>query len=118
MSTKREVSTQVRKLETGYNCMGHVWLGSSDRCVAAVFDTGATRGTIDKAFLQSLVLDPATEDCIVAVQPIQKMPCRGMSNKLTEYVENVVSLRISFRENSLGRSVDKVMEFLVFPDSN
>ena len=52
-STGERVQVQARKMASGYNCKAYVWLGRSDLFVLAVFDTGATRGSIDFEFLKT-----------------------------------------------------------------
>ena len=48
---KRALETfEVRKLPAGYNCRGFVWIGAAR--VSALFDTGATRNSIDKGYLR------------------------------------------------------------------
>ena len=78
------LAIQGRRMDPGYNSRGYCWIGGTDLAVEAVFDTGATRGNIDKAFLQSLMMDPATEDCVLAINDIEETQCVGMSSHYTQ----------------------------------
>ena len=42
------VGMQRRKLTVGYNCRGVVWLGPTTTSVETVFDTGGSKGSIDR----------------------------------------------------------------------
>ena len=44
----------------GYNCKGYVWIG--DQQIRALWDTGATRNTIDRDFLKKLMQDTKKKD--------------------------------------------------------
>ena len=47
------VACQTRKMSSGYNCKAYVWNGRTDFHVLTVFDTGATRGSVDSEFLKN-----------------------------------------------------------------
>ena len=49
----------------GYNCKGYVWIG--DQQVRALWDTGATRNTIDREFLLKLLNDKDSKEKVVKV---------------------------------------------------
>ena len=48
----------VAELGPGYNCKGVVWVGQA-RC-AAVFDTGSTRNSIGRRYLEALLKKRST----------------------------------------------------------
>ncbi len=66
-------SIQTAKLKKGYNCVGNVWIG--DARIEAVFDTGATRNSIDESLLNPLVEHDRTKHAVHDVANIQPQPC-------------------------------------------
>ena len=54
----------------GYNCKGYVWIGDSQ--IRALWDTGATRNTIDREFLLKLLADEDSRNKVVKVIPLEK----------------------------------------------
>ena len=47
----------------------------------AVFDTGATKGSIDRDYLKNLVKDPTTENAVIKLEEIEPIPCQGMARE-------------------------------------
>ena len=75
-----------------------VWFGNSDYSVEAVFDTGATRGSVDKEFLKALMLDASTAPSVLKLNKIDPIPCQGMDRNGIAYIDTVTVVRVSFRE--------------------
>ena len=107
----------LRRLTPGYNCRAHVWMGTSGVNVEAVFDTGSTRGSIDKEFLKSLLSDPLSEAAIVHVESIEPITCQGMDRDRVTEINSVAVLRNSFRGEG-GRRIECGLELMVFPQSS
>ena len=106
-----------RTFDSGYNCRAAVYLGRSDEPWETVFDTGSTRNAVSAEFLHELAVDPRNDlrQSILKVWSIKKLSCVGMEADRSTQVEKAVTLRITFREHGIGRSVTQDLDFMVFP---
>ena len=95
---------------------GVVLLGSSNVAVEAVFDTGGTRGSVSKEWLERIAADPATCDSILAFEEVNPIPCVGMDGDRVTYCHHVATLAISFIGD--GRRVTVDLDFVVYPNSS
>ena len=69
--TTYDTSLDVISLPDGYNCKAHCWLGAAR--TVAVWDTGACRNGIQKAYLEALLREPRTAGAveeIIDVTPV------------------------------------------------
>ena len=80
-------------LPNGYNCRGDVYLGDSR--TSTVFDTGATRGSIDSDFLKTLTKRPETECEVLDFWSIGSAPCQGMSQSNQVEIKHMRKIRLS-----------------------
>ncbi len=87
----------------GYNARACTWIGPYS--VDTVFDTGATRNSIDHEFLSQLALDPAREACIQDICDFDEpLECSSMQQSSTFEITKAVKLRLTFREGAIQDS--------------
>ena len=94
-----------RTIRSGYNCRGFVYLGRTDHPWEAVFDTGSTRNAVSLEFLKELLRDSSLGANVIGIWAIEPLPCVGMEAERTREITKAATLRITFREHGVGRSV-------------
>lgn len=112
----RDADMFVLSISGGYNCRGFTWIGQAR--TETVFDTGATRNSIDGAFLRALLEEERTRDQVVNVEKIEPIVCRALKKSHTMTVDRLATLRVTFRENGLEVSETLDIGFLVIKDSS
>ena len=88
------------KLPVGYNCRGVLWLGPAR--AEAVWDSGASRNSIDKDDLRALLSNDRTSSVVTDVTDIEPLNCQGLSKETRIQVSQVAYLNTTFMEDSRG----------------
>ena len=81
----------------GYNCRAHCWLGEVR--VDAVYDTGSTRSSIDRRFLQVLIKQLQDNPIVTDVVPIKPIICKSVAASNPSAVKNVAYMKTTFKES-------------------
>ena len=89
------------KLPVGYNCRGFLWLGPAR--AEAVWDSGASRNSIDKDYLRALLNNDRTSSVVTDVTDIEPLNCQGLSRETRIQVSQVAYLNTTFMEDSRGQ---------------
>ena len=118
-SRKKKMPTESLlnvSIPQGYNCRGYCWVG--DARVEAVWDSGASRNSIDAEFLKALVDCPYTSRQVTRVIDIEPRRCVSVSNDGPNIVvDKVAVINVCFREKR-SRVVEKGLGFFVIPNSS
>ena len=85
-------------LPGGYNCRGFAWVGPAR--VDCVWDTGSTRNSVDKAYLQALITHPAASQAVHAVRDIAPLTCTSMQKGHSLQITKLAVLSVIFKEGS------------------
>ena len=88
-------------LPGGYNCRGCVWVGPAR--VESVWDSGATRNSIDKRFLKTLLENPETAPQVEDIFDISPLTCTSMQKGHEFTITKTSFVRVTFREDSQGQ---------------
>lgn len=109
----RDDSHLALKLNSGYNCRGYVWFGPAR--TDAVFDSGACRNAISKAYLEQLIKDGRTTHVVEYVVEIEPISCTGMMTAMAVEVKRMAVVRLTFKESGLSRSSSVQLGVVVIP---
>ena len=103
------------KLPGGYNCRGYTWTGKA-RC-ETIFDTGATRNSVDKEYLVALLENKDTSTCVEDVVEIEPLTVTAFQRDRTFEVNRMAFIWVTFKESSAGGQQTKKIGFCVVPNS-
>ena len=93
----------------------HLWINQAR--VDTVWDSGATRNSIDKDFLKALLLDSRTACAVNEIIDIEPRECTGLLRSSTLTIRQVAVITVTAKESSCGRQEVFEAGFCVVPDS-
>ena len=112
---KYEEALLALRLPGGYNCRGYVWL--ADARIEAIFDTGATRNSIDKELLASLLREPRTQSIVKDIIPIEPLQCQSVSKASVLTIKQMVVVACTFKEGNNNR-VTRQLSFCILENNS
>ena len=95
----------------GYNCRGYVWIGKAQ--VHTVWDTGSSRNSIDKGYLEAVLRTKGTKECVMDVKKITPLKCRSVDKKNPITIKHVAEIECEFKSSS-NRSTGSESSTMVF----
>ena len=104
------------RLPGGYNCRGYCWLAAAR--IEAIFDTGASRNSIDKALLTELLKTPETQHIVKDIVRIEPLRCQSVSRSHVITIRQLAILSITFKECSHGKTETRDIGFCVLENSS
>ena len=82
----------VQRIAPGYNCKGNCWIGPAR--VTAVYDTGSTRNSIDKEFLEGLIKTSATRAAVVEVRKTEPLSCKSVDRNNSIVIKSIAYVNV------------------------
>eukprot|EP00969_Alexandrium_andersonii_P020987 917490-Alexandrium_andersonii.AAC.1 len=73
-------SLQAIRVPGGYNCRGFLWIGEAR--TEAVWDTGSTRNSVSKEYLETLLGNSLASGAVTDVYDIEPLHCTSVKKGL------------------------------------
>ena len=83
-----------------------------------VFDTGSSRSSVDKSYVEALLAEPRTRTCVKDVQKIVPIECKSVDAKNPIIIRSTAKIPITFRASGNKRRITKDLWFFVIDGSS